>query len=440
MKKFANLLRKEIRELMTAQLIVSLLFMLALFYFIGDISKKEVERATAVQTISALNLDGSPTSKGILQGLAAARFEIEDLEGMGKEEAIEKTRGGKSNLLLVIPPGFGESLQDLDPAEIETYSFMRSFSLIGSRTSAILRGVVSALNEVISNDYLKEKLPETDPEKIKNPIRSRDFVIVKDKMAEGSAAQIAGMITSQSVLVPVVLMMIIIYSSQMVISAVAMEKQNKTLETLLTVPISRASIITAKMLSAGLVGLISAGIYMVGFKSFMGGLNSDVQSSTQAAGIMKQLGLTYSTTGYILLAAALFIAILCALALAMILGVLAEDFRSAQTMIMPLIFLVMIPYFLSLFADFNTMSLPLKVFVLAIPFSHPFLTTQNLYLQNYGAIWGGILYMLVVFGILVFLAARIFSTDKILTMKLKLKFGRGGSASGGLLAKLIKRR
>ncbi len=438
MKKFTNLLMKEIRELVTAQLIFSLLTMLVLFYFIGQMSRKEVERATAVQTISSLDLDRSPTSQGILQGLASARFKVENLEGISKEQAIERTKDGKSNLLLVIPPGFGESLQELDAKEIETYTFMRSFSLIGSRTSAILRGVVSALNNVISDNYLKEKLPDVDPGDIKNPIRSRDFVIVRNKMAEGSAVQIAGMISSQSVLVPVVLMMIIIYSSQMVISAVAMEKQNKTLETLLTVPISRASIITAKMLSAGLVGLISAAIYMVGFKSFMGGLSSDVQSSAQAAGIMKALGLTYSTTGYVILGLALFIAILCALALAMILGVLAEDFRSAQTMIMPLIFLVMIPYFISLFADMNTLSLPAKILIMAIPFSHPFLTTQNLYLQNYGAIWAGILYMLVVFAVLVVLAARIFSTDKILTMKLKLKFGRGGSKArpfSGLLRK-----
>jgi ABC-2 type transport system permease protein len=440
MRKFTNLLMKEIRELVTAQLVVSLLFMLVLFYFIGQMSKKEVERAAAVQTISALDFDRSPTSRGILQGLESANFKIDRLEGLEKEEAIETARSGESNLLLVIPQGFGDSLAEFEPKTIETYTFMRSFSLIGARGSAILRAVVSALNNVISDNYLRDKLPGTDPENIKNPIRSRDFVIVKNKMAEGSAAQIAGMISSQSVLVPVVLMMIIIYSSQMVISAVAMEKQNKTLETLLTVPISRASIITTKMLSAGLVGLISAAIYMIGFKSFMGGLNSDIQSSAQTLEIMKTLGLTYSTTGYVLLGIALFIAILCALALAMILGVLAEDFRSAQTMIMPMIFLVMIPYFLALFADFKAMSLPVKIFVLAIPFSHPFLTTQNLYLQNYGAIWGGIIYMLVVFAVLVFLAARIFSTDKILTMKLKLKLSRSGSARTSLLANLIRKR
>jgi ABC-2 type transport system permease protein len=83
------------------------------------------------------------------------------------------------------------------------------------------------------------------------------------------------------------------------------------------------------------------------------------------------------------------------------------------------ILIVMIPYFISLFADINSLSLPVKILVMAIPFSHPFLAVQNLYLQNYGAIMAGIAYEAVLFGILVLIAARIFSTDKILTMKLR---------------------
>jgi ABC-2 type transport system permease protein len=430
MKRFLNLLKKEIRELVTPQLIISLAFTIMLFNFIGQMSRKEVQKAIGVQTISSLDLDNSAVSQAILTGLESARFKIERIEGKTKEQAIDVARGGDSKLLLVIPAGFGDSLKDLKPSQIETYSYMRSFSLIGARGSAIVRGVISALNDVLSDRFIKERLPDLDPASLKNPIKSKDFVIVHDRMAEASASEIAGMVSSQSMLIPIVLMMIVIYSSQMVISAVAMEKQNKTLETLLTVPIRRTSIITAKMLAAGLVGLISAVVYMFGFKGFMGGIGGDeLQAATSHSGaVMRQLGLYFNTSGYLILGAALFLAILVALALAMILGVLAEDFRSAQNMIMPLMFMVMIPYFISLFADINTVSLPVKIFILAIPFSHPFLVSQNLYLGNYGMIVGGLVYMLIVFVILVVFAARIFSTDKILTMKLRFGKKRGAIA------------
>jgi ABC-2 type transport system permease protein len=430
MKRFTNLLRKEIKELVTKQLIISLAFTVLLFNFIGQVSKKEVQKAIGVQTISALDLDGSAASQGLLKGLESARFKILDQSGKTKDQAIETARAGESKLLLVIPAGFGDSLTELKPSEIETYSFMRSFSLIGARGQVVVQSVISALNEALSNNFLKEKLPDLDPQSLKRPIKSKDFVVVRDRMAEGSANMVAGLISQQSLLIPVVLMMIVMYSSQMVISAVAMEKQNKTLETLLTVPIKRTSIITAKMLAAGLVGLISAGVYMFAFKGFVGGIGEEAaRAGAQMGGaaLMQKLGLTFNTTGYIVLGLSLFLAILVALALAMILGVLAEDFRSAQNMIMPLMFMVMIPYFISLFADINSVSLPVKIFILAIPFSHPFLVSQNLYLGNFGMIAAGLGYMLLVFVVLVVFAARVFSTDKILTMK--LRFGKKKTAS-----------
>jgi ABC-2 type transport system permease protein len=429
MKRFSNLLKKEIKELVTKQLIISLAFTILLFNFIGQVSKKEVQKAIGVQTISALDQDGSAGSQALLKGLESARFKILDQSGKTKDEALEAAKSGESKLLLVIPKGFGDSLTELKPSEIETYSFMRSFSLIGARGQVVVGGVISALNNVLSNNFLKDKLPEFDPQSLKNPIKSKDYVIVRDRMAEGSAGMVAGLISQQSLLIPVVLMMIVMYSSQMVISAVAMEKQNKTLETLLTVPIKRTSIITAKMLAAGLVGLISAAVYMFGFKGFVGGIGEEAaRAGAQAGGaaMMRQLGLYFNTTGYVILGVSLFLAILVALALAMILGVLAEDFRSAQNMIMPLMFMVMIPYFISLFADINTVSLPIKIFILVIPFSHPFLVSQNLYLGNYGMIAGGLAYMLVVFVALTIFAARVFSSDKILTMK--LRFGKKKSA------------
>ena len=418
MKKFTNLLKKEIREMITVQLLISLFFMFALFYFIGDITKKEVAKASGTQTVAVLDFDDSEASHGILKGMETARFTIQSMAGKTKDQAIQAAKDGDAKVLLVIPKGFGQSLAEFQVREIETYSFMRNFSMVGSRTSAILKGVLAAMNNVISDGFLKSKIPEANPDTIKNPIKSRDFVIVKDKMAEGSAVQIAGLLSSQTVFIPVILMMIIIYSAQMVITTIAMEKQNKTLETLLTVPIRRTSIITAKMVAAGLVGLLSAGIYMIGFRSFTGSMTAGMEASSGMTAAMRQLGLSFSTSGYVFLGISLFFAILCALAISMILGVLAEDFRSAQSLIMPVVLVVMIPYFISLFADLSTLSLPVKILLMAIPFSHPFMTVQNLYLQNYGAILGGIGYEVLVFAVLVVIAARIFSSDKILTMKL----------------------
>ncbi|MBM3295322.1 MAG: ABC transporter permease [Candidatus Aminicenantes bacterium] len=419
MKKFRNLFFKEVKELLSKQLIVSLLLMMGMFYFIGQMTRKEAARAAAAQKISVFDLDKSALSAQLLTGLQTMNFKIEAVTAATAQAAVEAGRAGDTNLLVVIPEGFGESVRRMEPKVVETYSYLRNFSIIGARTSAIVKGFLEAINKVLSDDFLKARVPETTPEAIKSPIKSRDFIIIKSRMAEGSASAVTGFVTSQTVFIPVILMMIILYSSQMVISAIAMEKQNKTLETLLTVPIPRTSIVAAKMLASGFVGLLSAVIYMVGFRSYMSGFTGDMAQMPGVSQVVQKLGLTLNANALVILGASLFFAILCALAMATILGVLAEDFRSAQSLVMPMLILIMIPYFVSMFADVKTMSLPVKLFILAIPFSHPFLAMQNIYLENYRAVAFGVLYMAAFFGVMVYVAGRIFSTDKVLTMKLR---------------------
>ncbi len=420
MKKFSNLLFKEIRELINKQLIFSLCFTIILFYFIGQMARTEAKKAEAARRIGVLDLDRSAVSRGLVDNLRLVRFQVEEFETQDKEEALLKAQKEKLPFILVIPPGLGEGVEALQTEEIETYSFLRSFSLGEARYSDVFKIILETANNYLSNEVLKKKLPDVPPESLKKPLKSRDFVVVRGQRAEASASAIAGFVYVQSIFIPVVLAMILIYSSQMVISAIAMEKQNKTLETLLTVPISRSSIVAAKMLAAGIVGLLSALIYLAGFRWYMRGFTGDIK---EAAGgmtqIIRQLGLSMTTSGSLILMLSLFLAILCALALATILGVLAEDYRSAQSLIMPLILLVMIPYILSIFTDLKTLSLPAKLLIYAIPFSHPFMAAHNILLHNYQAIALGIIYMLGVFIVLVITAARIFSTDRVLTMKLR---------------------
>ena len=47
MRKFANLLKKEIRELINKQLVISLVFMVALFSMMGGLAKTEAKKAAA---------------------------------------------------------------------------------------------------------------------------------------------------------------------------------------------------------------------------------------------------------------------------------------------------------------------------------------------------------------------------------------------------------
>jgi len=54
MKNFSHLLIKEIKELLNKQLIISLVFILVIFYFIGNVTRGEMKRAMAKQKVAVL--------------------------------------------------------------------------------------------------------------------------------------------------------------------------------------------------------------------------------------------------------------------------------------------------------------------------------------------------------------------------------------------------
>lgn len=424
MKKFWVLVRKEIRELLTPLMLVPLIITMAMFAFIGKIAGSEAEKAKQPQPIVVLDQDRSATSQAIANTLTQANFKVETVSDQTIDAVIDHAQSQKAVAVMVVPQGFEASLTTPDFQKIETYALVRNFSFTGTRNEQIIQQVVQSINTLISNQTIQAAIPGADPEQIKRPLQTRDFVVVGEKKAETSLTQVSGFISSQTFFIPIILFIVIVFAAQMVATSIAQEKENKTLETLLSVPVSRQAIVSAKLVAAGFVALLFAAVYMIGFRSYMngvtgGGLSTSLDPATQQA--ITTLGLTFGTQGYVLLGISLFFGILAALSIALILGAFAEDVKGVQGVITPLMLLVTVPYFLVMFLDFSNLTPTLKYFVYAIPFSHPFLAAQNLLLGQTLPIIYGILYQAFIVAVFIYIASRIFSSDHIVTMKLNFK-------------------
>ena len=237
---------------------------------------------------------------------------------------------------------------------------------------------------------------------------------------------VVSLCSAQTMLVPIILFVVIIFSSQMIINGVSTEKVDKTLETLLSAPVSRLSVICAKMLSAAIVAALQAAVYMVGMQKMMSGLTSG-GSSDEYAEAIKNLGLTMDVPQYLLVGIQIFLSILIALSISLILGVLAKDAKSAQTLVLPIQFCTMIPYLLSMFMDMKTATPVLRYIVYAIPFSHSFMASENTMFGNWGLYIGGAVYQLVLLVVCLTIALRIFLSDRIFTMTLGEKKRKGAA-------------
>lgn len=428
MRKFFILLQKEIRELLTLQVILPLLITTILFTFIGNIMSKEQEKMSAPQQIGLINLDvHSESSEAFISELQNNNLEITLYETTDLETAISQAKTEGKLGLLIIPENFEKLLQTPQAQKIAFYSIIRSLSLTSNQGYQTVYSALSKANESISNNLLQEKIPETNPLNYKNPLLLDEYIIFGEKEAHASLNQIIGFLTQQTMFIPIILFFVIIFSSQMIATSIASEKENKTLETLLTTPVSRKLIVLSKMLGAGIIALLASIFYIFGFKTYMSGIIGDAAASSEISHIIQNLGLSFSFLDYLLLGLSLFMGILVALSISLILGAFAEDVKSVSGLLSPIMVLVMLPYFLTMFLDINSLSPFLKFFVHAIPFSHIFLASPELYLHNYSAVLFGILYQFVIFLIFVFIASWIFSTDKIITMKLNFSKKKNNS-------------
>ncbi len=442
MSNFLAIFKKEIKETINKQLIFSLVFTVLIFIWMGQMIGNQIgKEATKEVSVALVDLDQTPTSKEIktiLTGLSGdqknttentninqnenlpSKIKITEItETKDREKAIAIAKEKNLPTLLFIPQGFETNLQKGEKAELEIYSIFKGFSLGAVTSAGQIEAIIQALNKSLSENYFQKTLPDANIDNILNPIAVKNSIVIKDKIQEGSPEMVVGLISSQAAFVPMILMVVIIYCGTIMITSMATEKENKTLETLLTMPIKRESIIMGKMAGAAVVGLLMAVVYMFGFNYYFNSMTP--QSEITGSLTLADLGLKMGALEYLILGISIFFTILVALALSMLLGIFSEDTKTAQSMITPIVILAMIPFFLLMFQDVGEMSLVMKIILYIIPFSHPILASRTLLFGQYQTAVFGILYLLIVLAIIVFFLLKIFNTDKILTAKFSFK-------------------
>jgi ABC-2 type transport system permease protein len=359
----------------------------------------------------------------LIEGLKNTNNFISVLSAENDTQAVESAKGQGLSMVMIIPEGYESNLKNKMNAEIKLYSIITSISIASSAQRANIRNFLKTINQEAGESFIKEINPELNLEMLREPIKVKEFVVLKDIIQPGSAAFVIAYISTQTVIVPVALLMLIIITGTMIASSIAQEKENKTLETILTVPVSRFTIVLAKMLAAVVLAICFALFFVLAMGSYMSsfsGIETSTPSGFQVSGTGIKLSLdTYSK---ILLGMSIFLSIVNALALATLLALFAQDVKDAQTTIMPLTIMILIPYFFALTFDPGTMSPGLKIFTFLIPFSHTFFAFKFLLLGQKIPVILGNLYLFLFAIVLLFIATKVFSSERILTMK--FSFGK----------------
>lgn len=428
--KFWILLKKELREMLSAQTIFGMIFTVVLMVVLGQFLSSTMDKAMSTPSgIAVLDLDHTEFTSLLLDTLAENGLEIEKIEAQPDTlEAPGLMAALDRKSLMILHQGFSRSiLENKQPGNVELISVMSDSSALGNMDSAISSDVMEMMSEIISNMLLKQEagLEADEITFLKEPLAVQQTTVVGENSAPVSAGVLAQFTMMQSMILPIVIFILIMFSSQMIIAAISNEKIDKTLETLLSAPVSRMAVLSAKMLGAALVALLNAVVYMLGFTqmmSSMGGDSGAAGNTTALNDAVTALGLRFSTMDYVLLGVQMFLTILIVLAASLILGAMATDLKSTQTLMMPIMLLAMIPYMLSLMTSFYSMPVVVQVFLFLIPFTHTFTASDSLLFNHMPVYWSGLAYQCVLLIVTLFSAVRLFQSDKLFTIS--LNFGQ----------------
>jgi len=418
MSALANIIKKELKELLTPATILPIVVIALIFGSIGSSMEGFQEELHEKPVIGFINEDNSILSTivtSILDNESEVVFNSSDIAD--KQYGLEQIKQQDGMALIVITQNFSKDILNDTRGGLEVYWIMKGAGLLDTISSEVVEGLISSINREISKALIEDNTTVNASIALW-PTSRIDTTYFKDKEIGLSPGAITGMLSSQSMLIPIVIMMIIIIAGSMVISSMALEKENKTLETLLTLPVKRTSIVTGKIAASAFIGLIFAVIYMFGMSRYFQGFQMSEGLN------LADFDLALTSSDFILIGISLFITLIAALALCMLLGTMAKNYKSAQTLTFPVTMLAMIPMFITMFTDFDTLPLALKGFLFAIPFSHPMMAPKALIFNDYLLVISGIIYVSIFAIVMILIVVWVFKTDRLLTGSTRKKWGQ----------------
>ncbi|MEE5992883.1 MAG: ABC transporter permease [Oscillospiraceae bacterium] len=409
-----HLLRKELSELINKQMLISLVMSFVIISMLGSLMTTVLtDEFTDYGTVRLIDQDQTEFTQQIIDRLQEDGYTVEMAsdftEGVNQKHWSEATLlpEGMTDLLLV----------QHEQCQVHSYTLLKttssvSLSMMGDSSTETVMNVINAL---LSEEYLQGDLAF-----LENPILAVPYTQANNRTVQANPSLILSSLTLFDQLMPLLLFLLVVLTAQTIITAIAAEKADKTLETLLSSPVPRTTIIGAKMLAALIVALIYAVTYGVAFLTTalstisgqtenmnLGETFTDIVTTRHYA---EELLLQIPAMGWVGVLAQLALTLGITLTASIILGALVEDAKNTQYASLPIMLCTMFPYVLSMVSDIRNMG-AIKWLLYCIPFTHTFIATANFRFHDLPLFFGGLAYQTIFLVAMVVIALKLYSSD-----------------------------
>ena len=307
-----------------------------------------------------------------------------DVEDLSVEEAKEMTAAQDLDLVVVFPKDFNEAISSPEKPEIEIY-----YNSVNNESSKTYQFVVNALDtyeESLANVFTLNSKGET-------------YDLASD---EDMSAMI------YSMMLPM-LLLTFVYSGCIAVApeSIAGEKERGTIATLLVTPMKRSHLALGKVISLSIVALMS------GVSSFTGTMLS--LPKLMASELDGMSAAVYSASEYFLLFLIVISAVLLLTAVISIISAWTSSVKEASTAVSPLMIVVMLIGVSSMLLSGERVS----TFLFMIPLYNLVLCMNGIFSFSYDLVQIMIALgvNLIVTGVLVFVLAKMFNSEKVMFTK-----------------------
>ncbi len=425
MRKLKAMVVKELKDLLRDRttMISIIVIPLIMFPLMGMAFAGARQVAPQTVTVAVLNLDEGPLGGQLVDYLRnAPQVKVVELNETAEDYGrlvlrLHYERG--IDELLVIPRNFSRLAGN--PYSTGSLYYYAYASPGGSYFATSADQVVESYKRLLIQMRIKMLNETADPPTVLTPFYVSYVSMVGEKPILSPPTIVKAILASQKWTIPIATMIVIMTSMQIVAAAVASEKEAKTLETLLSTPISRLSILGGKVISSIVIAIVSGASYMVGFTIYMNMVTGQAMERAIPPELVGEVNsILLGPRMMFGMGALMVMALITAIAIAVSLSVYAEDVRSAQALVSYISLLIWIPAMFVMSADPELLPLGYRLALYAVPFTHAFVGVNRIIDGNYTAIAIGVAYMAAFSLAFMYIAAKSFTTEKILTVRLRI--------------------
>jgi len=417
-----NIVTKEVKEMMRDPrillgMVLAPLIIFPLMGFALRTSTEAMQESLRTVPIAIADFDHGAVARNLTDFLKSMpNVKTEVIEAQSIDEVAVVAQASNVTSVVIIPEGFSSNVTAGVKAALKVYGVFRSGGIGESLTFSAAQSLVELFRQNLISETVQTRFPEN--QNVLDPLAISQESIIKGRPVDVNPSALYSFTQAQSFSLPLALFMLIILAMQLASTSVATEKEEKTLETLMSLPLSRFTLLIGKLAGSTLVAAIGAVATIFGVVYYMGSFAFG--TTTQPSIDLAAIGLAPSLLSYAILGVSVFVALLSALALAVVISVFAEDVRGAQSLLGFVYMPLLIPMFALMFTDLNALPFGFQILLLALPFTHPMLAARATITGDYLTPVLGIGYVAIFTLVILYIAARLFATEKILTAKIRL--------------------